>query len=174
MENKHDSNYHAHTYLCGHASGIPLDYVKEAIKHNFKEIGMSEHAPMANLVNNNSRMDFKDYDLYLRLLNDAKDLATKNNIKFYKGMEIEYFKNLDVYKKYLKDMDYLILGQHYIVKDNNYKSTYRLTSLEDVIIYKDMVSKLLIPDTLIYFVILIYVFLISKTQVMKCMKRCVK
>src|SRR5690554_2654509 len=143
MNIKHDFNYHAHTYLCGHASGIPLDYVKEAIKHNFKVIGISEHAAMANLVNNNSRLDIKDYDLYLKLLNEAKDLATKNDIKFYKGLEIEYFKNLDVYEKYLQDVDYLILGQHYIIKDNNYKSTYGLSTLEDVIIYKDMVVEAL-------------------------------
>ncbi len=140
---KHDFNYHSHTYLCGHADGVPVDYVKEAIKHNYNVLGISEHAPMPMLVNNNSRLKEEDYEVYIKYLDEAKDLAIKNNITFYKGLEIEYFKGLYLYDKYLKDMDYLILGQHYIVKDNKYRSTYHLDSLEDVIIYRDTLMEAL-------------------------------
>jgi|SRR5690625_894278 len=135
MYKKHDSNYHSHTYLCGHAGGKPIDYVKEAINHNFKEIGISEHAPMANLRNRNSRLKEEDYQTYHKLLDEALIFAKKNNIKFYKGMEIEYFSHINVYENYLKEVDYLILGQHYIIKDGKYKSTYSLNSIEDVKIY---------------------------------------
>lgn len=141
MYKKHDSNYHSHTYLCGHAGGEPIDYVKEAVKHNFKEIGISEHAPMANLRNKNSRLKEEDYQTYHKLLDEAKEFATKNNINFYKGMEIEYFPHIKVYDSYLKEVDYLILGQHYIIKDGKYKSTFGLSSLEDVKIYAKTVVK---------------------------------
>ena len=43
---KRISNYHSHVALCGHAEGTVEDYVKEAIKHNFEEIGISDHAPI--------------------------------------------------------------------------------------------------------------------------------
>ena len=38
------ANYHTHTYLCGHATGNVKDYVDEAIRLGFKELGMSDHA----------------------------------------------------------------------------------------------------------------------------------
>jgi len=134
---KHNFNYHSHTYLCGHAGGSPIDYVKEAIKHNFKTIGISEHAPMAILPNNNSRLYIEDYPTYLKLLDEAKALAIKNDITFYKGLEIEYFPELDVYDKYLKDLDYFVLGQHYIYVDGRLKSSFQLNTYEEVIIYRD-------------------------------------
>lgn len=139
MKKEYLTNYHSHTYLCGHAGGNPIDYVKEAIKHNFKEIGISEHAPMANLRNENSRIHEYNYQTYHELLDEAKTYAEKHNIKFFKGLEIEYFPHITVYEKYLKDLDYLILGQHYIIKNNEYKSSFALDSLEDVIIYRDTV-----------------------------------
>ena len=33
------ANYHTHTYLCGHAVGDVDDYVNEAIRLGFKELG---------------------------------------------------------------------------------------------------------------------------------------
>ena len=39
------SNYHTHTYRCNHATGTIEDYVKEAIKANIDEIGISDHLP---------------------------------------------------------------------------------------------------------------------------------
>ncbi|MDY0276465.1 MAG: PHP domain-containing protein [Acholeplasma sp.] len=140
---KHDFNYHGHTYLCGHAGGTPVDFVKEAIKHGYKTIGISEHAPMPNLNSKNSRLEIANYDLYFEILKEGELLASKHNIKFLKGFEIEYFEDLDVYERYLKDVDYLILGQHYIIKNNELKSTFGLEDLEDVTIYRDTVLKAL-------------------------------
>lgn len=143
MYKKHDANYHAHTYLCGHATGLPVDYINEAIKQNFKIIGITEHAPMANLRNVNSRLKEEDYQTYHKLLDDASKYAKLNNIKLYRGLEIEYFDHIKVYDHYLKDFDYLILGQHYIIKDGIYKSSFKLDSLEDVKLYAKLVLKAL-------------------------------
>ena len=40
------TNYHTHTYRCGHASGTEREYVEKAIELGFSELGFSEHAPM--------------------------------------------------------------------------------------------------------------------------------
>lgn len=134
------TNFHSHTYLCGHAGGSPIDYVKEAIKHQYTHLGISEHAPMPNLRSTNSRLELHNYDLYFKLLDEAKAYANNHNLNFYKGFEIEYFKDLEhLYPKYLKDVDYLILGQHYIIRDGVNKSTFALNDLEDVKIYVETV-----------------------------------
>ena len=39
------SNFHTHTYLCKHAEGKPIDYVKEAIKAGCSALGFSDHCP---------------------------------------------------------------------------------------------------------------------------------
>lgn len=138
------TNFHSHTFLCGHAGGAPMDYVIEAIKHNYTHLGISEHAPMPNLRSTNSRLELKNYDLYFKLLNEAKDYAKNYNLTLYKGFEIEYFKHLEnLYPKYLKDVDYLILGQHYIMKNGKEKSTYTFDDLEDIKIYVETVVEAL-------------------------------
>ena len=43
---KRVSNYHSHVSLCGHAEGNVEDYVKEAIRCGYEEIGISDHAPI--------------------------------------------------------------------------------------------------------------------------------
>lgn len=71
----------------------------------------------------------------MKLFDEADEYAKKNGIKFYRGFEIEYFHELDVYEKYLEDLNFLIVGQHYIVKDGELKSSFGLDSLEDIQIY---------------------------------------
>ncbi|MFP4472762.1 MAG: histidinol-phosphatase HisJ family protein [Candidatus Omnitrophota bacterium] len=38
-------DYHMHTPLCGHASGQPEEYARQAISAGLSEIGFSDHAP---------------------------------------------------------------------------------------------------------------------------------
>ena len=38
-------NYHTHTYRCKHAIGKEEDYIKNAIKAGYTELGFSDHAP---------------------------------------------------------------------------------------------------------------------------------
>lgn len=139
---KHDYNYHSHTYLCNHAGGEPIDYVKVAIENNYKNLGISEHGPM-HVLDSTSRLVEETYPKYLELMKEAEILAKEHGINFYKGLEIEYFKEVDTYEKYLNELDYLILGQHYIVKNGEYHSTYAFEDEEDVKIYVDTVVEAL-------------------------------
>lgn len=40
------TDYHVHTYRCGHARGEMREYVKEARKKGLREIGFADHAPV--------------------------------------------------------------------------------------------------------------------------------
>ena len=104
--------YHTHHYLCQHAIGDSFEYIEEAIKNNFSEIGISDHGPIN--AEAFSRMSINQfYNVYLKELNLAIE-QYKDKIKIYKGLEIEYvYDDLDYYNKLLEDLDYLILGPHY-------------------------------------------------------------
>ncbi len=133
------TNYHTHMYLCKHAKGTVEDYVIEAIKNNFTDLGMSDHAPWHQLHDRSVRMEISDYPIYLKELSEAID-KYKDQINIYKGLEIEFFQNQDqAYIHFLKDMDYLTLGQHYIEMNKKLISVYRIKSIKELTIYKNTI-----------------------------------
>lgn len=135
------TNYHTHMYLCRHAIGTIEDYVQEAIRLGFDEIGISDHAPWEELVLRSERMYVEDYPVYLKELEEVIKKYS-NQIKIYKGLEIEYFKGKDsFYKKYLSELDYLTLGQHYIEMNGSLISVYKIKSIEELTVYKDTLVK---------------------------------
>lgn len=145
MKNKMQSNYHTHTYLCRHAEGKPIDYVKLASGKGYHTIGISDHGPLIEEIYSqiiSRRMNFKEYyELYLPELQEAKDKYPSINV--LKGLEIEYFPEMDeIYSKFLQDLDYLVLGQHYIHHQNKIISIYdRNIDLKAIESYKNDVIK---------------------------------
>lgn len=146
------TNYHTHHYLCGHAEGHVEDYVIEAIKHNFKEIGISDHGPIK--ANAFHRMDYQEFlEIYLAELEETIK-KFEGKIKIYKGLEIEYIKNeKNYYKKILEKVDYLILGPHYYEgeKDLHEFSTYRVSTHEQLERYTKLIEEAL--DTKLFKII---------------------
>ncbi len=114
-------NYHTHTFRCKHAYGYDEDYVKEAIKNEYSTLGFADHTPWVydSKFVSTIRMDvsqFDDYQSSIRLLQDKY----KDQIEILCGLEAEYFPK---YQEWLlqfcieKDVDYLILGNHYYKSD---------------------------------------------------------
>ena len=139
------SNYHNHIYLCKHAEGVPLDYVKLAKKYNYHTIGISDHGPLCDEVLNKiitRRMSFDEYyNIYLSLMKQAKE---EEGITVLSALEIEYLPEMiPYYPKFLEDLDYLILGEHYFhypktdTNSDNYFSVYDIKTKEAAIAYKD-------------------------------------
>lgn len=117
------TDYHNHTSLCRHARGMPWDYVKRAVELGYEEIGISDHGPL--LDDFFIRMTMKEYEeVYLPALEKA--LAEfKDQIKIYRGLEIEYLPNqVRHYEKLLEDLDYLILGQHFLISHGKLIDVY--------------------------------------------------
>ncbi len=128
-------------YLCNHATGTIEDYVKAAIKYNFNAIGISDHAPFAVFKDRSVRMQESDYPIYLKQLDEAIK-KYGDRIKIYKALEIEFLEGMDDhYQKLLKDLDYLTIGQHYIKIDEEYLSSYKIKTIEQMTIYKDTIVK---------------------------------
>lgn len=151
MKNKDiiiDTNYHTHCYLCKHATGTIEQYFEKAKSLHYKAFGMSDHMPLPDAIKDKfhtRRMSEEDYkNIYLPTVTKVKE-DYKTYFKAYSALESEYFHYMvNYYPKYLKELDYLILGQHYIEKYNKeneliYYSIYLPLTKNDLLNYKDTV-----------------------------------
>lgn len=123
------TNYHTHNYRCRHAIGNVDDYVKEAIKHGYSEIGISDHSPVPKYYF--GRMEFEELDGYFQEIEDAKK-KYGDKIKIYKSLEIEYFPEFkELYETLKKDVDYLVLGLHGVKDENEKNGFYSAWNIKD-------------------------------------------
>ena len=107
------TNFHTHTYRCGHAVGTERDYVRCAAEAGFELLGMSDHTPWPD--SNGVGMkpeELGDYVAELRAL--KAEYAGKLDLKI--GLECEYNA---AHIHWLRDqiaehgLDYIIMGSHF-------------------------------------------------------------
>lgn len=137
------SNFHTHTYLCGHAGGTPADYAREAIACGLSVIGISDHCSAPVNVYNGFELNADNLgELYLPLIDEAK-AKYGDRIKILSAVEIEYFAGLDgYYKKLLSALDYLVLGQHEYLVDGVHENSFTDgTNEKSVLAYFDGVTE---------------------------------
>lgn len=111
--------YHSHTSRCGHAVGEDEQYVINAIKYGVKRFGVSDHIFLPGIIQPRVRGSFECLDEYLNSFNKLRE-KYKDQVEMVIGFEAEYSPFfLDYYRGLLqsKKIDYLILGQHYHIKD---------------------------------------------------------
>ena len=147
------TNYHTHVELCGHATGMSSDYIEKAIELGLVEIGISDHAPIPrewmsveqykyNWLDRQMSLD-TFYNIYLPDLRKSI-VHYSSKISIFKGLEIEFVENKeDYYLKLLDDLDYLILGVHYILIDGVNYNSYEDLNFENVHFYADNIEKAL-------------------------------
>jgi len=110
------TNYHTHSYRCGHASGTDEEMVQSAIERGLEICGISDHAPFKFPGGFESHFRIptglaEDY------MQSFGSLAKKyqNDIEIHVGFEMEYypafFEDMRAYAKALGG-EYLLLGQH--------------------------------------------------------------
>lgn len=136
------SNYHTHNFLCGHADGTVCDYVKQAVLNGLEEIGISDHCvPFNGGCGQYMTEKTMDFD-YLPQFETAKQIFGEK-IRILKAVEIEYFEgNDDFYKRLLKKLDYLVMGQHEYMLGGKRKNSFADgTDEENVLAYIDNVIK---------------------------------
>lgn len=127
------TNFHTHNYRCGHAVGSVEDYVKEAIKHNYTELGISDHSPLPDYCFD--RMGMDELDGYFEEIEMAQK-KYKGKIKIYKSLEAEYFPEFnEFYEKLKTKLDYLLLGLHLYPKNGKINDAWAIKDDEGVIDY---------------------------------------
>lgn len=134
------SNWHTHTYRCGHARGKDEEYVLEAIKAGVKRLGFSDHCPYPGVVDEGIRMNYELLEDYCSSVKYLKE-KYKNQIEIYLGLEIEYDEQfLNTLIEYRKEFDYLILGQHGLYNALDEKS-YFISTDKELDIYCNSIEK---------------------------------
>lgn len=111
------SNFHTHTQLCGHAEGLPVDYVKQAMKDGCCELGISDHCPYPDSLGPQwdvCRMNKSQLDFYA---SEVKKASLMADFKVHLGFECEYDRNyINWYKDELLGRvgaEYLVFGPHW-------------------------------------------------------------
>lgn len=147
------ANYHTHTKLCGHAIGMSEDYIVEAIKNNFVEIGISDHGPIPKSFMTEKEYEINmlnyqmDEDIYRLIYLPDLDKSIKKYsslINIRKGLEIEYLSRKDeYYHSLLENLDYLSLGVHYFETPFGIYNTYESMSKWHLEYYVESIEKAL-------------------------------
>jgi len=137
------NNYHTHHDRCRHASGTVEDYIKEAVRLGFDELGMSCHIPYEDFPDLKAlRMTYDELELYF---NDIAYVQTNYpQLKILKSLECEYFPKFhDYLERLYNECDYLILGQHYIYNDGVFQDGFRFKEQKQLRLYADSVVEAL-------------------------------
>jgi len=118
MSEKKITNFHTHTMLCNHASGMPADYTACAQKDGCAALGFSDHCPYPEGSGDywpEIRMKQNEVSLYMESVRQA---AQTVDFPVYAGFECEWDK---AYESWYKDgllgtfgADYIAFGPHWV------------------------------------------------------------
>ncbi len=133
------ANYHTHTSLCKHATGMPEDYILQAKKDGCLALGFSDHAPFPLTMKDgwtHVRMSLEEIPLYVEAVKKA---AHKADFPVYLGFETEWDKDyINWYKEGLISQygaQYLVLGSHWLTKGDDHIYCQKITDKNDLFTY---------------------------------------
>ena len=109
-------DYHIHTPLCKHASGMPGDYRRAASALGITEICLSDHSPEPSGYDAKHRMSLDQYPDYRRMVESVQDAAQPTVLI---GLEADYFPGGERFlQNWLpKQKLDLVLGSVHYIKD---------------------------------------------------------
>ncbi|MBQ9673366.1 MAG: histidinol-phosphatase [Ruminococcus sp.] len=141
-------NLHTHTVRCNHAVGEDREYVENAIKAGISVLGFSDHCPQF--------FPDTDYYSYFRMrpelaedyVNSVRQLQKEyaSDIKILLGFETEYYpKTYRRFMEFIKplELDYLIMGQHFIGNEYDQNSYYSAYENRDELFVKRYVDQVI-------------------------------
>lgn len=119
------SDFNIHSTYSPYVFHSIEDMVIQSIKRVNKVIGFNDNNPLTDYSN---RMSRDDIDLYINELIRVQN-KYKDRIKIFKGLEIDYFKELDEdIRKYKTMFDYISLGVHFF----DYKENMKIEDVWDI------------------------------------------
>ena len=135
------SNFHTHTYRCGHAEGDISDYVEQAQMEGCSALGFSDHVPLPlDSIDNwqEIRMESEESFYYMSKISESKRKAT---FPVYSGFECEWSKR---YENWYRDfilgevnVDYLVFGPHWTEYDGEFIYAPQISNLRQLHSYID-------------------------------------
>ncbi|MGI6203229.1 MAG: histidinol-phosphatase [Eubacteriales bacterium] len=125
-------NYHTHTVRCRHASGSEREYIETAISRGLTILGFSDHSPYVFEGDYYSGFRMRPEELgdYCETLAALRE-EYRGKIDIKIGLEAEYYpKFFDAFLAMIEpyELDYLILGQHFLQNEIEGMYSAQLTS----------------------------------------------
>lgn len=139
------TNYHTHTYRCRHAVGTERQYVLNAIKSGFVDLGFADHCPWPfdDDFESTCRMHVEEFGGYLKAVRTLGEKYAKD-INIFCGLECEYYPAMLDWLRDLKDengLDYLILGNHFDTDERTGRYFGRVEDTDGIHAYADRTTK---------------------------------
>lgn len=113
-------DFHTHHYRCGHAMGSIQDYVEAAINQGLDMIGISDHSPYFNSIEDHLHpritMAKSEFNAYVKEVLRIKE-AYKDRIEVLLGVESDFFPGkMENYQKQYRQypFDYVIGSIHFV------------------------------------------------------------
>lgn len=107
-------DYHMHTSLCKHATGVPAEYAAAAAEKGLDHICITDHAPSPTGYDDAHRMAMEDFPIYREWVQEAQLSAS---IPVLWGIEADYYDGaVDFLPRWLDAQDFdLVIGSiHYL------------------------------------------------------------
>ena len=131
------ANYHTHTYRCRHAGQWgDEEYVQAALAGGYRVLGFSDHTPWpyrSGFLNPGVRMPLPELPEYLASIRSLREKYA-GKIQILLGLECEYFPEyLDWLRGVRKELDYLILGNHFALTDEPGATAFSIASTPEAV-----------------------------------------
>lgn len=107
---------HTHTYLCQHAEGKPVDYVRVAAQNGIQIMGCADHSPMPAHYDS-YRMTPEQWTRYTVMVREAQEEGKRLNVEVLWGVEADWMEaRNDETLALIHDhpLDYVIGSVHYV------------------------------------------------------------
>ncbi len=110
------TDHHTHTWLCKHASGLPEEYMAEAIKAGLSGLGLADHFPWPADYDEKHRMAPEEFPTYKKMVETLRAKAPP-------GMDILFAAEADWVPGHMdecfdalekEDFDYVIGSIHFV------------------------------------------------------------
>lgn len=108
------ADYHLHTPLCRHATGLPVEYARRALALGLPEIGFSDHSPMPAFFDDWRMLD-EELPRYFEMIDEARAACPALPIRL--GLEVDWLEGGEAWLQSLTQRapwDYLIGSIHYL------------------------------------------------------------
>lgn len=133
------SSFHTHTRLCKHATGEPVDYVRQAAADGCSALGFSDHCPYPDPTWSGSRMSVSQLPEYRQLVTNARENAP---FPVYWGFECEWHPAYESwYRDYLRyeiGAEYLVYGSHWVEENGEFWYIPEYPGVQRLVRYTDM------------------------------------
>lgn len=108
-------DYHMHTPLCGHATGEPEEYARQALRVGLEEIGFSDHAPLVTGPDPRYTMNDNELPRYHEKIEKLR--KERWNLKIKIGIEADFVPGFEAKTKAILTgypYDFVIGSVHFI------------------------------------------------------------